>query len=468
VDFACSNIIEAATLPPAPTGLTATPSSTSVALSWTAMSGVSSYKVYRAASSDGPFTTSVGTSTTNSWTDSGLTPDTVYYYKVSAVNIAGKGELSTSVSTHTLPVAPTTLVAAAVSANEIDLSWDAASGSTDTYTYYIYKSSDGISYGSSFASTTENTCTYNVTTGLSAGTTWYFKVTSYSDSGVESAMSSPAHALTEPTAPTGLSATASGTTINLSWSACTGAASYIIYYYDTDHYAQLGTSNTTTYADTGLDCGITRSYEVSASNATGEGEKSGVASATTALAAPTNVTWLATDVSTSGGSITLSWDAVTGASGYTVYRSTDAADASPASVGSPTTTTYTDTGLTLGTDYYYWVSTTNAAGSGSKTASVDAEIAVTSLSYGSPTDGSITAGEVKVYTYTTHALENISWTNGTANVQVAAFTGTTSSLTALFSGTTASPQSISSGQTVYLVVKGATDTDAGSYTLTRS
>jgi hypothetical protein len=73
------------TPPSAPTGLTATPGSTTVQLSWAAnqaADGVTSYRVYRGG-------TNVGSSTTNSYTDTGLTPSTAYSYTVTAVDAAG-------------------------------------------------------------------------------------------------------------------------------------------------------------------------------------------------------------------------------------------------------------------------------------------------------------------------------------------------------------------------------------------
>jgi hypothetical protein len=75
--------------PPAPTGLSATPGTTQVILSWTAVSGATSYNVKRATVSGGPYTT-VGSPTTTSFTDTGLTNGTTYYYVVSAVNAGGE------------------------------------------------------------------------------------------------------------------------------------------------------------------------------------------------------------------------------------------------------------------------------------------------------------------------------------------------------------------------------------------
>ena len=95
--------------PPTPTGLTATAGNTQVALSWTASSGASTYNVYRGTTAGGESATPVvaGVSTT-SYTDTGLTDGTKYYYVVAAVNTYGTSAKSSEASA--TPAAPTTAV----------------------------------------------------------------------------------------------------------------------------------------------------------------------------------------------------------------------------------------------------------------------------------------------------------------------------------------------------------------------
>jgi hypothetical protein len=74
--------------PPAPTALSATASTmTSVLLSWGASAGAGSYDVYRSSSL--PTFTKIGSSGTNGYTDSLVSGNTAYLYKVRAVNGAG-------------------------------------------------------------------------------------------------------------------------------------------------------------------------------------------------------------------------------------------------------------------------------------------------------------------------------------------------------------------------------------------
>jgi hypothetical protein len=97
------NVRTSATVPGAPTGLTATPDVNSVALSWTAPTDVggigldlaNDYVVIRGTTTLG-FT---GSGTT--FTDTGVTPATAYTYTVAAVNSIGTGTTA-SVSTTTI------------------------------------------------------------------------------------------------------------------------------------------------------------------------------------------------------------------------------------------------------------------------------------------------------------------------------------------------------------------------------
>ena len=74
------------TPPAAPTGVaTSGTTQTGTTVSWTASAGATSYKIFRSTTSGGPYT-QVGTSTTTSFTDSGLTCNTTYFYVVTASN----------------------------------------------------------------------------------------------------------------------------------------------------------------------------------------------------------------------------------------------------------------------------------------------------------------------------------------------------------------------------------------------
>jgi len=85
------------------------------------------------------------------------------------------------------------------------------------------------------------------------------------------------------------------------------------------------------------------------------------------LSPPTNL--VATAVSST--EIDLTWDAVTGADTYNVYRSTTELGTYTL-ISSPATNSYNNTGLTGGTTYYYKASTVNGAGEGALSAVANA------------------------------------------------------------------------------------------------
>ncbi len=89
--------VTAAGAPAAPTGLTAVAGDGQVALSWTASSGATGYHVKRSTASGGPFT-QVAAPTGTTYTDTGLSDGTIYYYVVTAVNSVGESGNSNEVS----------------------------------------------------------------------------------------------------------------------------------------------------------------------------------------------------------------------------------------------------------------------------------------------------------------------------------------------------------------------------------
>jgi fibronectin type 3 domain-containing protein len=93
----------AATIPPAPGGLTATAGNGSVALTWNASTGATSYSIYRGTTAGAEAATAIGTSTSSSFTDTGLANGTTYYYMVAASNSAGTSAQSNEA--HATPAA---------------------------------------------------------------------------------------------------------------------------------------------------------------------------------------------------------------------------------------------------------------------------------------------------------------------------------------------------------------------------
>lgn len=72
-------------------------------------------------------------------------------------------------------------------------------------------------------------------------------------------------------------------------------------------------------------------------------------------------------------SVSLSWTAVANATGYVVRRSATGAAGSFTAVATPSSNTYTDTGLAANTTYHYVVVATNAGGEGAASSAVSAK-----------------------------------------------------------------------------------------------
>ena len=348
----------AATAPAAPTGLSASAGNQQVALSWSASSGATSYNVKRATTSGGPYT-QISTSTGTNSTDTGLTNGTTYFYVVSAVNASGESANSAQVSAtpkSPVPAVPTGLIATA-GVQQVALSWTASSGATS------YNVKRATTNGGPYTQVNASTTNSFTDTGLTAGTAYFYVVSAVNASG-ESANSTQASATPKPAVPavpSGVSATAGTQQVALSWTASSGATSYNVKRGTNNGgpYTQVSTPTTNNFTDTGLTAGTTYFYVVSAVNATGES-----ANSTQVLATPKPpVPAVPTGLSATAGKeqVVLSWSASSGATSYNVKRATTTGG--PFNVlSTPTLTTFTDTGLTDGTTYFYVVSALNSAG----------------------------------------------------------------------------------------------------------
>uniref|UniRef100_UPI003899578F glycoside hydrolase family 44 protein n=1 Tax=Paenibacillus kobensis TaxID=59841 RepID=UPI003899578F len=167
--------------PSAPASLTATAGNAQASISWTASAGATSYNVKRSTTSGGPYTTVATGLTATSYTNTGLTGGTTYYYVVSAVNSAGESANSAQASATPaiilpLPAAPTNLTATAGNA-QAALSWSASSGATS---YNVKRATtSGGPYTTVAAGVTSTSYT---NTGLTNDTTYYYVVSAVNSS----------------------------------------------------------------------------------------------------------------------------------------------------------------------------------------------------------------------------------------------------------------------------------------------
>ena len=122
------------TAPATPSGLSATAGNGQIVLTWSSSAGATGYTVSRGTSSMGPFT-SVDQTASTSFTDSGVTNGTAYYYVVSAANASGASANSAALAA--TPVAVTRTQAARFLAQ-------AAFGGTDSDIQNLQNQPNGI------------------------------------------------------------------------------------------------------------------------------------------------------------------------------------------------------------------------------------------------------------------------------------------------------------------------------------
>jgi hypothetical protein len=161
-------------VPAAPTGLYAMAYDSEVILFWSETSGATSYTVYW--NTTGSVTTSDNKEvrSTAEFTHTGLTNGTTYYYRVSASNASGEGQLSVEEAS-AMPVAPPTGLKVTVVGTDITLSWDPAAGAEG---YRVqWNTDDDYPPPEDVGSSTEKTIT------AEPNNAYYFSVTSYNNVG---------------------------------------------------------------------------------------------------------------------------------------------------------------------------------------------------------------------------------------------------------------------------------------------
>ena len=374
------------TAPGTPAGLTATAGNSQVGLSWGAVSGATSYNIYRSTTAGGEGTTAVATSASASYTNTGLTNGTTYYFKVAAVNASGTSSQSTEVSARPQAAteAPYGGTAAAIPGTVQVENYDTGGEGLAYHDAEAanqggqYRTSDGVDietcgdtgggYDEGWTNGGEWTrYTVNVST---AGTyTVTFRVADgNSTNGTFHLANSGGTNLsgTVTVTPTGGWQTWVNVTANVTLPA--------------------GTQILTVADDTG---GYNLNYMTFASSGGGApGTPSGLSA-------------------TGGNSqVALTWTAVSGATSYNIYRSTTSGGEGTTAVATSSTASYTNTGLTNGTTYYYKVAAVNASGTSGQSSEASAtpqtvingiDLIVTNVTW-SPT--SITSGAHVVFSYT--------------------------------------------------------------------
>lgn len=182
-------------VPSAPGSLTVTGATTSsISLSWTDSTGEDFYGIE--VSPDGLGSWSLaGTAPANTttFTHTPLAESVQRYYRVNGINKAGGGVYSSTVNSWTVPLAPTSLTATAVSSSQIDLAWTDVS--TGNQSYKVERSTDNVNWTQIATGLAANATSYSAV-GLTGSTLYYFRVRA-ANAARDSAASNTASATTQ-------------------------------------------------------------------------------------------------------------------------------------------------------------------------------------------------------------------------------------------------------------------------------
>lgn len=249
--------------------------------------------------------------------------------------------------------APAVTSATDPASGKIMLKWAAVKNAEK---YEVYRSLSKGGLYTKKITTDELGCT---DTSAKAGYTYYYKVRAVAADGTKGDYSSVVYRTCDCAAPVvkGGNNAATGK-VTLTWDKVSGAKEYVVYRanYSNGTYTKMFTTKNTSYTNTSANAGYTYYYKVKAisyKTAYADSAMSNMVTRTCDCAAPAVKIALNSD-----GHPKLTWDKVTGAEKYRVYRSTDGKNFSYCYTA--TATYFNNNSATAGTTYYYKVMAVSA------------------------------------------------------------------------------------------------------------
>lgn len=247
--------------------------------------------------------------------------------------------------------APSNLVATYGLTDKVRLTWSAATGAS---AYLIYRNT--LNDATSASLLTSTTALSYDDTAVASGTVYYYWVKASGTSGA-SDFSTVTYGSTVLNPPAGLAASqgASLDRVQLSWNAASGAAGYIIYRNQANNSnsaSDIAHTASLSYEDTSASPGTPYYYWVKAYSVSSTSLFSSGASGYIGLAPPGGVS---ASAGTYSSGILVSWNAVSGALSYRLWRSTSANLSTAGYLGETADTVFVDSAATPAISYYYWI-----------------------------------------------------------------------------------------------------------------
>lgn len=235
-------------------------------VSWKAISGAMSYRVYRATSSGGTYQL-LKTTTSTSYTDTSAVAGKNYYYKVRAVcsNSSGNSAYSLIKNRVCDLKQPVIYLSNVASNGKPRVTWKAVDGAVS---YKLYRAT---SKNGTYKLLKTTTSTGYTDTSTKAGKVYYYKLVAVcSNSAGNSAASAVKCLRCDLYRPSVSGALTSGGTPRLTWKAIGGAVSYKVYRSTSKDgdYKLVKTTTSTKFTDTSAVAGKTYYYKVVAIHST--------------------------------------------------------------------------------------------------------------------------------------------------------------------------------------------------------
>ena len=401
----------------------------SITLSWSRNTTATGYKLEQYKGGKWVQVAQINSNSATSYKVTGLTAATTYSFRIRAYKTSGNATAHsgyTNLSTLTSPTSVSNVVCAARSYNSITLSWSRNTTATG-YKLEQYKGGKWVQV----AQINSNSATSYKVTGLTAATTYSFRIRAYKTSGNATAHSGYTNlsTLTSPTNVSNVVCTArSYNSITLSWNRNTTATGYKLEQYKGGKWvqvAQINSNSATSYKVTGLTAATTYSFRIRAYKTSGNATAHSGYTNLSTLTSPTNVSNVVC-AARSYNSITLSWNRNTTATGYKLEQYKGGKWVQVAQINSNSATSYKITGLTAATTYSFRIRAYKTSGNATahsgytKYNTLTSPTNVSSFKASKRTSSTVTLGWSKNSTATGYKLEQY---KGGKWVQVAAVSG---------------------------------------------